>query len=88
MFLILPCLLALPSPRTPVRATFNDSDDDESDEMESPKFRHLIPIYRRTPDEYDLGGVRIGWDDGYGSVCYQDDDYGKNIIYYYLIKIN
>ncbi|XP_001952399.2 putative uncharacterized protein DDB_G0277255 [Acyrthosiphon pisum] len=68
-------LKALPSPRTPVRATFNDSDDDESDEMESPKFPHLIPIYRRTPDEYDLGGVRIGWDDGYGSVCYQDDDY-------------
>lgn len=66
-------LKALPSPRTPVRATFNDSDD-ESDEMESPKFPHLIPIYRRTPDEYDLEGVRIGWDDGYGSVCYQDDD--------------
>lgn len=68
-------LKALPSPRTPVRSTFYDSDDDESDEMESPKFPHLIPIYRRTPDEYDLGGVRIGWDDGYGSVCYQDDDY-------------
>lgn len=81
------CLLALPSPRTPVRATFDDSDDDESDEMESPKFPHLIPIYRRTPDEYDLGGVRIGWDDGYGSVCYQDDDYGKNnnIFLYYPI---
>jgi len=48
--------------------------------MESPKFPHLIPIYRRTPDEYDMGGVRIGWDDGFGSVCYQDDDFGKNNI--------
>jgi len=65
---------ALPSPRTPVRSTFY-SDDDESDEMESPKFPHLIPIYRRTPDEYDLGGVRIGWDDGFGSPCFQDYDY-------------
>ncbi|XP_060848625.1 uncharacterized protein LOC132928076 [Rhopalosiphum padi] len=65
---------ALPSPRTPVRSTFY-SDDDDSDEMESPKFPHLIPVCRRTPDEYDLGGVRIGWDDGYGSPCFQDYDY-------------
>jgi len=46
--------------------------------MESPNFPHLIPIYRRTPDEYDLGGVRIGWDDGFGSPSLQDDDLGKN----------
>ncbi|XP_025198421.1 uncharacterized protein DDB_G0271670-like [Melanaphis sacchari] len=66
-------LRALPSPKTPVRSTFY-SDDDESDDTESPKFPHLIPIYRRTPDEYDLGGVRIGWDDGFDCPDLQDDD--------------
>lgn len=75
------------SPKTPVRAPLDDSMDDyETDEMESPQFPHLIPVYhKRNSDDYDLEGVRIGWDDGYGSVCYQDDDYG-NIDY--LLNIN
>jgi len=63
------------SPKTPVRPVIDDSL--ETDEMESPQFPHLIPVYRRTSNEYDLEGVRIGWDDGYGSVCYQDDDYSS-----------
>lgn len=66
------------SPKTPTQATFDDSfDDEDSDEMESPKFPHLIPIYHRRDDDYDLRDVRIGWDDGYGSVFFDDDDYGK-----------
>lgn len=68
------------SPKTPVRSTLDDSldDDYDTDDMESPQFPHLLPVYhRRTSNEYDLEGVRIGWDDGCGSVFFQDDDYRK-----------
>lgn len=73
------------SPKTPVRTPLDDSFDDYlTDEMESPQFPHLIPVYnRRNSNDHDLDDVRIGWDDGYGSVCYQDDDYG--IIKYLFI---
>lgn len=67
------------SPKTPIRPSLDNSfDDDDSDEMESPSFPHLIPVYnRRNTIEYDLDDVRIGWDDGCGSVCYQDYGYGN-----------
>lgn len=70
--------LAIASPKTPVR-TYDDSmDDDDSDEIESPQFPHLIPVNgRRNSCEEDLEGVRIGWDDGCGSVCFRDDDYSE-----------
>jgi len=69
------------SPKTPVRPTLDESFEGyDTDEMESPQFRHLIPVYHRAPNDNDLEGVRIGWDDGYGSVCFQDDDYGKDNI--------
>jgi len=69
------------SPKTPVRPTLDDSlEGYETEEMESPQFPHLIPVYHKAPNEYDLEDVRIGWDDGCGSVCFQDDDYGKNNI--------
>lgn len=67
------------SPKTPVRSTFEDSSDD-SDYIESPKFPHLIPVHtRRNSYDYDLDDVRIGWDDGYGTmnVDNQDDEQGK-----------
>jgi len=68
------------SPKTPVRPMLDDSlEGYETEEMESPKFPHLIPVYRRTTSEYDLD-IRIGWDDGFGSLCFQDDDYGKDNI--------
>lgn len=68
------------SPKTPVRTLDSSFDDEDTDDMESPQFPHLIPVYHsRTPDEYDLEGERIGWDDGYGSVFYRDDDYSKKI---------
>lgn len=73
------------SPKTPIRPT-DDSFDDDSDEMESPSFPHLIPVYnRRNSIEYDLDDVRIGWDDGCGTVCYQDYGYGNVNIYVYTI---
>lgn len=73
------------SPKTPVQTFDSSFEDEDTDEMESPKFPHLIPVYHRTPNEYDLEDIRIGWDDGFGSVCNQDDDNSKNIFKY---KIN
>lgn len=75
-------LLGMDSPKTPVRTPLDDSlEDYDTDEMESPQFPHLIPVYhRRHTEDYDLEGVRIGWDDGFGEACFQDDDYGKYYI--------
>lgn len=84
------------SPKTPVRAkndcvdNYNDYYDDE--ELESPQFPHLIPVHHRpTSCDSDLDDVRIGWDDGYGSVFYRDDEHGNilcNFSYYLKFKIH
>lgn len=64
------------SPKTPVQSTYEDSSED-SDYIESPQFPHLIPVHtRRNSNDYDLDDVRIGWDDGCGSI-YQNDEDGK-----------
>lgn len=70
------------SPKTPVRRALHDNNnfnEDDSDEMESPQFPHLIPVYnRRNISDYDLDDIQIGWDDGCGNI---KDLYG---IKYYL----
>lgn len=66
------------SPRTPVQR-FNDSlEDEDTDEMGSPSYHHIIPMHHRDDTDNDMDDVRIGWDDGFGSVFYRDDDCRKN----------
>lgn len=67
------------SPKTPIRQTYDSScDSDDSEELESPQFPHLIPVYnRRNTSDYDLDDVRIGWDDGCGSI--KSVIYGKDV---------